>query len=208
MSAIILAGGASRRLGRDKALVTLDSATLLDLTLRAALAVVKNAIIVASDTGRLAAFRRPAVDVVRDLIPHQGPLVGLLTGLEATADEYNLVLSCDAPFVRPAVLEYLLAEAVGYDATVVKTDGRMHPLLGVYRRSCSGPIRSRLDAGDRKVISFFPDVKINAISDDSIKGCDPQLVSLFNINTRSDLDRARRLYEGMKDRHGQDAEAR
>jgi len=134
VSAFVLAGGESSRMGSDKALLVLPTGeTLLDRALRLAKTV--------SDTVRLVAPNarysgRVGVPVVEDIYPACGPLAGIHAALSASATELNLVLGVDCPLVTPELLRFLVRIAAGTDklATVPRVAGHLHNVCAVYRR--------------------------------------------------------------------------
>src|SRR5256885_5530307 len=114
VTAFILAGGKSTRMGTDKALVALDGRTLLARTLDLARSVVTDVRIV-GDSGKFAAF----APVVEDVFRECGPLGGIHAALRASSTELNLILAVDVPFVSLAFSQYLIRRA--QDASAVAT---------------------------------------------------------------------------------------
>jgi molybdopterin-guanine dinucleotide biosynthesis protein A len=134
VSAFVLAGGESSRMGSDKALLVLPTGeTLLDRALHLAKTV--------SDTVKLVApnarySERVGVPVVEDIYPACGPLAGIHAALSVSATELNLVLGVDCPLVTPELLRFLVRVAAGTDklATVPRVAGHLHNVCAVYRR--------------------------------------------------------------------------
>lgn len=190
MSAIIVAGGQSLRMGRDKAFVKLDGKRLLDRVLDALPPSAGTVIISANDPRMYEEYQARGIIVVPDPLPEQGPLVGLLAGLDAIDDDAALALSCDAPFLSTSLLEHLLAACQAHDAAVTITTGRIHPLLSAYKKACVPAIRRHIARGDRKVDSFYGDVDVYWVDEEEMKIYDPELASSYNVNTESDLKKA------------------
>ena len=150
VSAFVLAGGESSRMGRDKALLVLPTGeTLLDRALRLAKTV--------SDRVRLVApnarySEMVGVPVVDDIYPACGPLAGIHAALSASGTELNLVLGVDCPLVTPEVLRFLVRVAAGTDklATVPRVEGHLHNVCAVYRREFA-KIAERILAGNAAV---------------------------------------------------------
>lgn len=194
MAGIILAGGKSTRLVEDKAFIKLNSITLLEAVLETVQRVVAEIIIVANTPEKFAHFRSPKIQLVQDKLPYQGPLGGILAGLEASPDPHNLVVPCDTPFLKEVLLKEMLSGATDYDAVVPKIDGKLEPLVAVYSKKCIEPIKASLERKDLRIISFFDRVNIKYLTTDIINRHDRDQLSFFNINTREDLEKARRIF--------------
>lgn len=195
MAAIVLAGGRSTRLGQDKAFVTLDGMTLLEAVLRVLQQVESGIILVTNEPEKYRSFAAVGMTVTRDEVPHQGPLGGILAGLAATSDPLNVVVPCDAPLIRPALLKYLLEAAEDHDAVVPTVDGRPEPLVAAYTNRCIEPMRRHLAAGERRVVSFFDELNVYYVPSDILDVYDRERLSFFNVNTKEDLAEARRRFQ-------------
>jgi molybdopterin-guanine dinucleotide biosynthesis protein A len=99
------------------------------------------------------------------------------------------------PFVVRPLLDHLISLIPGANADVVmpRLGGEAEPFRAIYARTCLGPIRAALDAGQMRVVSFFPDVRVRFVDEPEIDRFDPQHLSFFNVNTPEDLVLARRL---------------
>lgn len=197
-SAIILAGGASKRMGTDKAFLELDGVPLIARVLKRAQALADDILISANDEARFVAFD---VRVVPDVIPNAGPLAGIGAGLEAAAHEIAIVVACDMPFLNVGLLEYMRAFAPDYDVVLPQTENvtrervenksaaprakdlALHPLHGIYTKRCIAPIRDVLARGERRLISFHDAVRVRVITPQEVAQIDPRGYSLWNVNT-------------------------
>jgi molybdopterin-guanine dinucleotide biosynthesis protein A len=101
--------------------------------------------------------------------------------------ELAIVVACDMPFLNVPLLRWLIDQAAGYDAVVPQTGAEYEPLHAIYRRTCVNPIVQRLQQGDRRVISFFADVRLHTIEEAAWRVIDPAGRSLVNLNTPGDL---------------------
>lgn len=151
-SVIILAGGQSRRMGRDKALLTWRGQALL-AALAAEWRQVSDDIVVAGQPR--AVLTEPAVRYAPDIIAGQGPLSGLHAGLLAVRHELAVVIACDMPFARPATGQQLAMACAGHEAVVAVHGERLEPLFACYRRSAAQPIAALLAAGKRRVVDLL-----------------------------------------------------
>jgi molybdenum cofactor guanylyltransferase len=185
VSAIVLAGGQSRRMGRDKALIDYRGqpiiAHVIDM-LRA----LANDIVVVSNRSDI--YGSLGARVVPDYDPPCGPLGGIAAGLQAIKFDLAIVVACDMPFLNVALLRWLIGLAEGYDAVVPQTGAEFEPLHAIYRRECRGPIVQCLERGERRVISFFADVRLRPVPEFEWRALDPEGRSLLNLNTPDDLN--------------------
>lgn len=197
VSGIILAGGHSRRMGRDKAFIIWQGRTLIEATIAALQEVCAEVFVVANDAPR---FAQLDIAVVPDTLREAGPLAGLHAGLRAMHNELGLVVAVDMPLLDPNLLRALIDAAPGYDAVVPISsndpmhDPRarskdMHPLHAVYRRTCLPAIQTLLDRGERRVKALLADVQVRYFNADEIQKIDPQMRSLVNVNTPEELGR-------------------
>jgi molybdopterin-guanine dinucleotide biosynthesis protein A len=190
----ILAGGRGSRLGGvDKASLLVGGRTILDRQLAAVGPLAREVIVVANDD-RLTGD--PRFQVIRDPDPHAGVLPAMLAALDAATSEFVLLIACDMPFVVKAVVEELLRLTIGYDAVVPDVDGHLQPMLAVYRvEPCRTAIRTALERGDRRMISFLDDVKTFSVREAVLAMTMTNVrVSFFNVNTPDDLEEAERIY--------------
>jgi molybdopterin-guanine dinucleotide biosynthesis protein A len=127
-----------------------------------------------------------------DADPGAGSLDGLFTALTAATGDPVLVIACDMPFASRPLAAHLLSLSATAEAVVPRPSGEFEPLFAVYRRSCAAAIRRALDAGQRRVISFFPEVNLRVVEADEILAIDPDPLSFFNVNTPADLAEAER----------------
>jgi molybdopterin-guanine dinucleotide biosynthesis protein A len=133
------------------------------------------------------------VTIVQDVIPGQGPLGGIYTGLLFAQGESVFVMACDMPFVQPVVVRRMVQLASDYDIVVPKKEAVLEPLHAIYSSRCLPHIKKKLDRQELQVISFFQAVKVYCFSLAEIGQLDPLGISFFNINTPKDMDRAKEL---------------
>ncbi|MBN1890886.1 MAG: molybdenum cofactor guanylyltransferase [Thermoflexales bacterium] len=195
VSVIILAGGESRRMGRDKTQLKLGQQTLLERSVTAMAALTDDVIVVANAPSRNGApspLPRPA-RLVSDEIPGHGALSGLHAGLRAAKHAYALAVACDMPFLNPRLLRYMIVISPGYDAIVPHWQGESEPLHAVYAKSCLPAIETLLQDEGRRVVAFYPNVNVRYLGHVEIALFDPQGLSFFNINSPEDWERARAI---------------
>jgi molybdopterin-guanine dinucleotide biosynthesis protein A len=179
-----MAGGRSERMNRDKALLPFGSTTLLDRAVARLGRVCGEVRILCGPERR---YEEHAATVVLDAIPGTGPLGGLYSGLRSLRHGVGLFLAVDLPEVPEEFLARLLELASGWDAVVPVHAAGEEPLCAVYGRTCVEPVRRRLEAGQLKMTSFWPDVRVRTVNDAEIEVFgDPRRI-FRNVNSPSDL---------------------
>jgi len=180
----VVAGGRSRRMGRDKALLPWSGSTLLDLTLARLRTCCREVAILSGPEPR---YADRGVPVVPDLVRGKGPIGALLTGLSRLAGEPGLFLAVDLPHVPAPLLAHLLAMAPGHDVVVPVSARGPEPLCAVYSPECLEPVRSRIEAGALKMTSFWPAVRVREVREDELRRYGDPGILFHNINTPDDL---------------------
>lgn len=198
ITSIVLAGGKGLRLGRDKATETINGQSLVKRVVTS-LSFLGGDIIIVSGSGKasLGLDGYPGLMVVADAYPGKGPLVGIYSGLTASAAEYNLVVACDMPFLNRELLAYLLKERAGYDVVLPRLDNMVEPLHAVYSRACLPTIEEMFRQGKYGVHQLFELVNVRYVEADEIDRFDPRHISFFNVNTAVDLAAARQMAGGI-----------
>lgn len=193
LTAAVLAGGRSLRMGVDKTLLTVDGEPLVRHVVEVVSGVCERAIVVTNRPESLADVDLPeGVAVVTDEIPYQGPLGGLATALASTDHEWVLAVAADMPWLQAGIVRALWAARDGADAVVPATESGLEPLLALYRvEPCLPAVRAALESGRRRVVGFFPQVNVRQIPAEELRGADPGLLSLVNVNTPDDLAEVR-----------------
>ncbi len=189
VSGIILAGGRSSRMGRDKTLLVYQNETLIARTV-GELRGVSDEIIVASN----AADKYHLADVreVADAYPGMGPLGGMHAALTAARYEAAFVVAGDMPFFTARLAAYLLSRKGDYDAVVPRIGGEWEPLCAVYSRACAAPIEACLRSGVRQVFRFYPAMKVLAVDERELAAAGLPAELFFNLNAPEDLAALRR----------------
>ena len=195
-SAIVLAGGSSRRFGEDKGMVTLAGKPLISHVVDAIRGIVDETIVVTSSVERVAKYETivpDSVKFVEDTWELNGPLIGALTGFGVASGKYALVLPFDTPFVSREVVSLLFELCIGRSAVIPRwPNGQIEPLHAVYQVQLAmaaaeaAVAEGRLDM--RGMIERMHGVRF--FSTIALQEFDPALEFFFNINTPSDLKRA------------------
>jgi molybdopterin-guanine dinucleotide biosynthesis protein A len=190
LTVAVLAGGRSSRMGTDKAFVRVLGRPLIEDILAQLDGLGAETLLV---TNRPESYRYLGVPLYTDVLPDMGALGGIYTALYYATQSHILCVACDMPFVVRSLLEHLIGLIPDGDVVMPRLDGEAEPFRAIYARTCLGPIRAALDAGRRRVISFFPDVRVRFVDEAEIERFDPARLSFFNVNTPEDLEQARRM---------------
>ena len=192
VTAFVVAGGKSSRMGQDKALVKLGGRTLLERALELARGVSSDVRVV-GQTEKFAAFAPVIEDVFRD----QGPLAGIHAALRAAGTDLNLVLAVDLPFLNSDFLRYLIAQARATTAlvTVPRAGGGWQTLCAVYRRGFAEYAEESLREGKNKIDPLFTRVQTKVIEESELRqhGFPPGIFQ--NLNTPEEFEQARKQYQ-------------
>ncbi|MBM3312407.1 MAG: molybdenum cofactor guanylyltransferase [Candidatus Aminicenantes bacterium] len=164
MTLVVLAGGRSRRMGQDKALLPVPGGVLLGRTIASLAGFFDEVVVSVSTPPRTSGLEGPVLSSARgarvviavDAVRRQGPLRGILTGLRAARNEASFVLAGDMPDVSLAAARSVIRKSDFVDCAVaVGTSGLVEPLFGVYKRTCIPAIEDLLAAGRRSVLDLF-----------------------------------------------------
>ena len=180
------------RLGADKSFLLLDGQALIVRTVQL-LSVLSNDLIIVTNTPERLESLGLAARLVTDERPDEGSLMGIYSGLKAARHPHTLVVACDMPFLSLPLLHYMLSIVPGYDAVVPRLAGMLEPLHAVYGRTCLPHIARLLDEGRRKIVAFFPYVRIRYVEECEIDPFDPLHLSFVNINTPQDWEQVQGL---------------
>lgn len=169
----------------------MGSQTLLDHVLRALAPLSDDLIVVARRHQTSSA--KPA-RIVGDLDPYSGVMAGIAAGLSAADHDWSLLVACDMPFINLELVGHMNSERNGHDVVVPKRHVGLEPLHALYHRRCLPALQQALEAGHRRVISFYQALDVRYLTEAEISRFDPEGRSFFNINTREDLVQARIWY--------------
>lgn len=190
VAGIILAGGRSRRMGRDKALLRFSGdnrSTFLSHLAAVLSAFCDELVLVARDAEQAASCVVPGVAVVIDQVPEVGPLMGLYSGLRSICATHALVVAVDMPFVQPELIAFLLSCPRDDALLVPVVDGVPQVLLAVYPRSLLPTIEICLRAAERGPRALLKAARVRYLEEAQLRRVDPQLCSFVNVNTPEDL---------------------
>jgi len=185
ISAVVLAGGRSRRLGTDKALLELDGQGLLSRAVRK-LATLSDDLVVVTNMPEAYEHLALGVRFVPDERPGQGALMGIYSGLRASAHEHAVVVACDMPFFSVPLLRHMRQESAGCDVVIPRLGELLEPLHAIYGKRCLPFMADALDRGRRRIVTFFDSVRVCYVRESTIDRFDPLHASFLNVNTAAD----------------------
>lgn len=159
ISAAVLAGGRSSRLGRNKAFLKVGDSTIIENVLKTIYQFVPQVKIITNSPDE---YQHLGIESAPDIRPGCGPLSGIHTALRLSPTEYVLVMSCDIPLVGPELIQTLLKEYPGFDVTIFKHK-RFEPLCAVYRRTCIDALEELIDHGEYRIIDLFPTLNVKVL---------------------------------------------
>ena len=196
LTAAILAGGQSSRMGTNKAFVSLKGRPLIEHVLDrlAQVPAIAETILIANTPADYAHLELPTFV---DRIPDKASLGGIYTALHHSQHPYTLVVACDMPLLNPRLLAHMAAlcasEQQPYDVIVPRQDGYPQALHAIYGKTCLPPIRADIEADRLKVIGFYDAVRVRYLDEPEYAELDPHGWSFINVNTPDDLARVRGL---------------
>jgi molybdopterin-guanine dinucleotide biosynthesis protein A len=193
LSISIQAGGESRRMGQDKALMSFLGRPLIQRVVDR-LASIADEILVTTNTPDDYLFL--GLPLFRDLKPGRGALGGLHTALSSATCEVVAVVACDMPFASAALIEAAgrLLVQEGADVVIPDSGDGLEPLHAIYRREiCLPAIESAIGSNQWRLISWFPQVKVRIFQSDEIKPYDPSGLAFWNLNTPEEFFEAEKI---------------
>ncbi|MQG07301.1 MAG: molybdenum cofactor guanylyltransferase [SAR202 cluster bacterium] len=195
LSGIILAGGLSRRLGRNKALENIENKPLLSIVYDSIKPFADELIIVVNNKQRqeeLSFLKN--VKFAIDEYNNSGSLGGIYTGLLKANNEKSIVVACDMPFISPSIISLMISKIKSsIDIIIPETEGFKHSTHAIYSKSCIKVIKKNLDVNNLKISNIFNMCKTEIISENEIYATEPYTKSFFNINNEKDLTKAKNI---------------
>jgi molybdopterin-guanine dinucleotide biosynthesis protein A len=186
LTGLVLCGGRSRRMGRDKAVLALGGTTLIERAVGVLAGIARETLIA---TGPEPRYPELGLECVLDRVADAGPLAGLEAGLARSRSEWTAALACDMPRVDARVIEILhdRAKERDLDACLLATRRGVEPLCAVYRRTCLEPVRAALDAGERAMVSFHAGLRVETLPEWVLPAELRERRVALNVNTLVDL---------------------
>lgn len=197
LTVVIQAGGASSRMGEDKALKPFLGRPLIQRVIERLKPIADEMIVT---TNRPQDYEFLGLRLTPDLIPSRGALGGLYTAVASASQPYVAVAACDMPFASETFFQSArdVMDLEGADVVIAQTGEGYEPMHALYRReTCLPAIKSAIDADQWKVISWFAQVRVRVLTPDEIKTMDPAGLCFWNLNTPEEFQSAERLASGQ-----------
>ena len=195
MTAIVLAGGKSLRLGRNKAIEQFGAKPLIQHIIDIVSQIDNDIIVVAASRDQLPPLA-PNIKIAIDCCnPGSAALIGLYTGLKEADSFCSLVVACDMPYLNIELLRYIISAAEGFDAAMPRIKNFIEPLHAVYSKNCLEPLRAQIESGNLQIFPLVKKVNVRFIEEDEINRFDPQHLSFLNVNYEHDLNKAIKLMD-------------
>ncbi|HJX73731.1 MAG TPA: molybdenum cofactor guanylyltransferase [Candidatus Deferrimicrobiaceae bacterium] len=184
MSAAILAGGKSRRMGRNKALLSFRGRPLVARVYETLQPLFEDIFLVTNDPGLFDFVPCPKIP---DRVPGKGPISGVDAALRHSRNPYVLAVGCDAPFLSPSLLELLAGKTEEADLVIPCGPHGPEPLCAVYGKGCLPLIEESLQKGDFSLMALVGRLRTREIPAEEVTAVDPGFRSFMNINTPGDF---------------------
>ncbi len=186
VTGVILAGGGSSRYGRNKALEDFRGERLVDRCVAHLIHHTHPLLVVTND---LAPYYGVRGTLVQDIVPHQGPLGGILTALLFSPHGWIFVKAVDMPFFVPELFTLMTGHTKHHDVVVPMHNGHYEPLFALYSRRCLPAVLRNLERKERRMAAFYRKLRVKVLSEKHWKRVDPEGLSFKNINTLQDMVR-------------------
>jgi molybdopterin-guanine dinucleotide biosynthesis protein A len=181
---VILAGGESRRFGRNKALVGVRGVPLIERVTGVMQSLFRQVILVTNTPEEYAHLQLPMHE---DLIKGLGPLGGIYTGLTVMENGAGFFVGCDMPFLNRHLIHHMVRIRESFDAVVPRVSDKLEALHALYTKGCLRAIGHLIDSREYQILKFLKDVSVRYVDEDEIRACDPQMRSFFNINRPEEI---------------------
>ncbi|QUH20634.1 molybdenum cofactor guanylyltransferase [Alkaliphilus sp. B6464] len=184
VTALVLAGGNSTRMGQNKALLKIGSKSLIEIVVEKLQNLFDEIIVVTNSPENYPMLKNIRFEKDCIVTPVKNSLVGIYTGLLKSSNDHVFVVACDMPFLNMDLVQHMLSELGNEDVLVPFLEGHYEPLHAIYNKRCLYNIKHMIDIGNYKIINLYDDVKTIKVNEKKIRRLDPQLKSFMNINTK------------------------
>ncbi|WP_158553346.1 molybdenum cofactor guanylyltransferase [Peribacillus saganii] len=197
-TALLLAGGRSSRMGKNKALLPICGQPNI-CNIQDELKLAADDFLLITNTPE--DYRFLHVPMIEDIYKDMGPLGGLHAGLSASLTEINVITACDMPFINANILKRMISFSEDFDAVVPEIFGQLHPLFAVYRKSCLADLEKCLIDGKLSMAAFIDKLHVKILKETDFEEYfqDETLFSymFYNMNKPEDYSRAVAIEEAL-----------
>ena len=197
ITGVILAGGASKRLGRDKVQLTLGHQRMIDWIIEAMVCLFEEVLVVTNNPGVCKTINVSDVRCVGDAIntPVRNSMLGIYTGLVEARNDRIFVVPCDMPLLNRKLIEYMINQLDNEDICVPFITPHYQPLHAFYRKSCVPVMKGYILREHYKITDLYDEVTTKKVHKEEIEIFDPDLRSFYNVNTEEDYKKLLDLWE-------------
>ena len=187
VSGVLIAGGKSRRMGRDKRFLSIDGVSVFGQTLSLLRRMFSETLVVLAEP--IEGLQLQGCSVVYDVVRNAGSLGGLLTGLIASTRQRVFAVACDMPFLDQDVIRFMSSCDPTADVVAARLDGRFHPMHAVYSKCCVPLLQGMAERKELKIQALFrrEELRVRVLTEADFLPFRSGLRSLLNINTPEDL---------------------
>lgn len=197
VSCVILLGGESKRMGKDKASIKISGKTLFSMVYEKVSPLFDEVMVSARDKNydvkklMKKKARHLPFRVVYDELPGRGPVIGLLSALKNARNGWVFAIGCDSPFPNPKLIRCLAKSRQGFDCVIPVHGKRLQTLFALYKKTCFAPLFSRLkksgSPGLAELIEKSASIKVRYVTEKEIKTTDPGFESFTDADTPEEL---------------------
>ncbi len=192
ISGIILCGGKSKRMGKNKALLMLEEKHVIAYVIEL-LAQLCNNLLISTNSKDLDFLK---IKTVPDEFQNIGPIAGILSALKQSKTDKNIILSCDTPFINKDIVKYMLANSKNYDVVLPVFNEHLQPMTGIFSKNIIPLIENEIKAGNFIPPRIFEKGNLNKLKiDKNLKGWHKHL--FFNINNPTDYEKAKEIIKNI-----------
>ncbi len=198
ITAVVLAGGASKRMGRSKAQLPVGDKRMIEWVVKAVNCLFDETLVVTHHPQSFPMLEN--VRMVQDLIvaEKRSSLIGLYTGLYHATNDTIFVVPCDMPFLNRKLIEHMIRMLDGEDIRVPLIGQHFQPLHAFYRKSCLPFMRQSIDAENYKIIRFYDEVLVRTVDEATVRQYDPDLNCFMNVNNSQDYDQVQAVWKKLE----------
>jgi molybdopterin-guanine dinucleotide biosynthesis protein A len=196
VTGVILAGGTSSRMGRNKALLKIEELTLIERVFTTMTTLFPEVIIV---TNTPDSYTFLSCRMVADIYPATGSIAGLHAGLRASSTERIFVAACDMPFLNSTLIRFICKSAEGFDAVVpLNCSGLREPLHALYARSALDIMQQAIEQGDKSIVNLLDRLRTRYVTHDQFRSIPGAEESFRNVNTREEFAEVTKLVQNAQ----------
>lgn len=191
VSVAILAGGQSKRMGRDKAFLEVGGQPVIERVINRVRGLTNDLFISANEPEKYVRFNLP---LVADIYPDKAALGGMYSVIQAARHPHVLVVACDMPFLHVGLLQHLVELAPTADIVIpLINPPQPETLHAVYSKACLPAIERRLLTNQLRIIGFFEEVSVRYLERAEVAKFDPQFYSFLNMNTPEEWEKVQAI---------------